>query len=131
MSQSQSKGWNIALWIVQVLMALAFASAGFMKLTSPIESLQAAGMGWVNDFPAFMVRFVGISELAGGVGLILPAALRIKPVLTPVAGFALALVMVLALGYHVMKGEFQALPINIVLGGLSALIGWGPIAAKS
>lgn len=130
-----SKGWNIALWILQVLLGLAFISAGIMKTFQPVEALQAAGMGWVNDFPGFMVRFIGLSELAGGVGLILPAALRIKPVLTPIAGFALALVMVLAAAYHVVKGELQALPINLVLGGLAALIGWGrlkkaPIAAR-
>lgn len=130
-----SKGWNIALWILQVLLGLAFISAGVMKTFQPIEALLASGLTWVNDFPVLMVRFIGVSELAGGLGLILPAALRIKPILTPVAGFALALVMLLALAYHAVKGEFQAFPINLVLGGLSAFVGWGrfkkaPIAPR-
>lgn len=131
-----NKGWNIALWILQVLLAFAWLGAGFMKATQPIDQLAAAGMGFVNTFPVWAVRFIGISEIAGALGLILPSALRIKPILTPVAGFALALVMVLAALWHVSQGEMAALPSNIILGGLSAFVGWGrlkkaPIAARS
>ncbi len=130
-----SKGWNIALWILQVLLAFAFLGAGFMKLTQPIDALAAAGMGFVKTFPEPVVRFIGVSEIAGAIGLVLPAALRVKPVVTPVAGAALALVMVLAALWHVTQGEFAALPSNFVLGGLSALVAWGrfkkaPVVAR-
>lgn len=130
-----SKGVHIALWIAQVLLGLAFASAGWMKFMQPIDALLASGMDWVSAMPAAMVRFIGLSELLGGIGLILPAATRIAPGLTPLAGAGLAVVMLLAALFHVVRAEFSALPINIVLGGLAAFIAWGrwkkaPIAPR-
>ncbi len=129
----KSKGLNIALWIAQGLLAAAFIMAGFMKMTSPIDELAANGMSFVNSFSEVMVRFIGISEVLGGIGLILPALLRIKPVLTPIAGAALALVMVLASIYHISNGESFA--PNIVLFALASFIAWGrltkaPISSK-
>lgn len=129
------KPLRIALWVVQVLLGLAFLMAGVMKSTQPIDEL-AKQLVWPGAVPAAMVRFIGISELLGGLGLILPAATRIKPVLTPLAGAGLAVVMVLAAGFHVMRGEYQALPINLVMGALAAFVAWGrfsaaPIEARS
>jgi len=72
-----SKALHISLWIAQVILAAMFLMAGVMKSTQPIEQL-GASMSWVNDFSAGMVRFIGISELLGGIGLLLPALLRIK-----------------------------------------------------
>lgn len=128
-----SKALNVSLWIVQVLLAAAFIMAGLMKSTTPIAEL-AAKMVWPGELPG-LVRFIGVSELLGGVGLLLPALTRIKPQLTALAGAALALVMVLAAGFHVMRGEWSALPINLVLGGLAAFVAWGrfrgaPIAPR-
>jgi len=120
---TKSKGLHIALWVVQGLLAAAFIMAGFMKMTSPIDALAAEGMSFVNSFPEGMVRFIGISEILGGIGLILPALLRIKPVLTPIAAAALALVMVLAGIYHITAGE-PPVP-NIVLFALAAFVAWG------
>lgn len=130
-----SKGLHLSLWIVQVLLGVAFLAAGLMKATTPIADL-AAKMSWVASAGAPLVRFIGVSELLGGLGLILPAATRIKPLLTPLAGAALALVMVLAAGTHVALGEYGALAPNFVLGGLAAFVAWGrfkqaPIAPRS
>lgn len=72
-----SKALHISLWIAQVILAAMFLMAGVMKSTQPIEQL-GASMSWVNDFSAGMVGFIGISELLGGIGLLLPALLRIK-----------------------------------------------------
>lgn len=119
----QSKGLNIALWIAQGLLAVAFIMAGFMKTTAPIDELAANGMSFVNSFSEGMVRFIGISEILGGIGLILPALLRIKPILTPIAAIALAVVMVLAAIYHISVGE-PPVP-NIVLFALASFIAWG------
>jgi len=119
-----SKALNVGLWIVQVLLALAFGMAGTFKSTAPIAEL-AQKMPWVGQVPAALVRFIGVSELAAALGLILPSATRIKPVLTPLAGLGLVLVMVLAAGFHLSKGEVHALPINFVLGGLAAFVAWG------
>jgi hypothetical protein len=130
----RSKALHISLWVVQVLLAAAFAMAGVMKATMPIAEL-AVKLPWVADLPA-LTRFIGISEIAGALGLILPAATRILPKLTPLAAAGITLVMVLATGFHVMRGEIQALPVTIVLGGLAAFVAWGrngraPIAPRT
>ena len=119
-----SRGIHIALWVTQILIGLAFASVGAMKLTQPIATL-AASMRWPGAVPAALVRFIGMSELLGGLGLIFPAATRTMAGLTPLAGAGLATVMVLAALFHVSRGEWAALPVNIVLGGLAAFVAWG------
>jgi uncharacterized membrane protein YphA (DoxX/SURF4 family) len=129
-----SKGLNIGLWIVQVLLAVAFGMAGLMKSTAPIEEL-AKQMVWPGTMPAAMVRFIGVSELLGGLGLLLPSLTRIQPKLTALAAAGLVVVMVLAAGFHVTRSEFGALPVNFVLGGLAAFVAWGrfkkaPIAPR-
>ncbi|MDF9799402.1 putative oxidoreductase [Catalinimonas alkaloidigena] len=131
--QKKSKGLHIGLWVAQVLLAAAFGFAGFMKIATPIDQLAEGGMSFVNSFEAGMVRFIGISEVLGALGLILPAALRIKPVLTPIAAVGVAIIMVLATTYHVMHSE-TFLP-NIILFALAVFVAWGrfkkaPIQAK-
>lgn len=114
---------NIALWIAQVLLGVAFAMAGFMKLVSPIDEL-ARNMSWVYEARA-LVRFIGAAELLGALGLVLPSAMRIKPWLTPLAAVGLGVVMVLAMGFHATRGELETLPVNVALGGIAAFIAWG------
>ena len=121
-----SKGLHIALWIVQALLAFAFGAAGLMKATAPVEEL-AKNMAWVANSAPALVRFIGVSELLGAVGLILPAALRIKPVLTPVAASGLVVIMVLAAGVHLVNAE-AGVPVNVVLGGLAAFVAWGRLS---
>jgi putative oxidoreductase len=116
---------HILLWVVQVLLACAFGMAGFMKSTQPVDALVQGGMEWAGHMPLAMVRFIGISELLGAIGLILPAATKIKPSLTPLAALGLLTIMILAMAFHLSRGEAQALPINMVLGGLAAFVAWG------
>ena len=135
MSTQSSKGMHIGLWVAQGLMAAMFLMAGFMKLAQPIPEL-AASLPWVEEFPELLVRFIGLSEVLGAIGLILPAALRIQPKLTPYAATGLAVVMVLALVFHLSRGEFEAAPMNVILFGILAFIAWGrskkaPIAPKN
>jgi putative oxidoreductase len=115
---------NIALWIVQGLLALAFGMAGFSKAFMPLDQL-AVQMAWVADTPGWIVRFAGIAELFGAVGLILPAALRIRPGLTPMAAADLALVMVLAATLHLFRGEFAFMVPPAILFSLSMFVAWG------
>jgi hypothetical protein len=133
-TQSTSRGLNVALWIVQVLVAALFAMAGFMKTTTPIVDLSQK-MAWVSRFSPGMVRFIGTSELLGAAGLLLPSLSRIKPILTPIAAAALTVVMILAAGTHLMNGEAQHLPMVVVLGALTTFVAWGrwkkaPIAPR-
>lgn len=130
-----SKILNIALWAAQLLLAIAFGMAGFLKSTQPIDAL-APQMEWVAAVPVWLVRLIGVSELAGAAGLVLPALTRIKPALTPLAAAGLVAVMVLASLFHVTRGELGALPVNAVLGGIAAFIAWGrhskiPIRSRS
>jgi putative oxidoreductase len=132
--ETRSRALHVALWVVQGLLAVAFAMGGLMKVATPIVEL-AQKMPWVADVPEALVRFIGVAELSGALGLILPAATRVKPILTPVAGAGLVLVMVLASAFHLSRGEPQVLPINFVLGGLAAFVAWGrlrkaPIAPR-
>jgi uncharacterized membrane protein YphA (DoxX/SURF4 family) len=122
------------LWVVQGLLGALFLAVGTMKVTQPIAVLVDA-FGWPGAVPAALVRFIGVAELLGGLGLILPAATRVKPMLTPLAGVGLTLAMLLAAGFHTSRGELGALPMPLILGGLAAFIVWGravraPIAPR-
>lgn len=124
---------HIALWIVQSLLAVAFGMAGFMKVAAPLNQLAEMGMTFVMEHKEITVRFIGVCELLGAIGLILPSALRIKPILTPLAALGILVIMILAIFQHLSKGE----PIvsNIVMIALSAFVAWGrykvfPIQAK-
>src|SRR6218665_3876240 len=85
---------NIALWIVAIVLGVAFLAAGLLKATQPKAKL-AENMGWVEDFSDGTVKFIGWAEVLGGIGLILPAAVNIAPILVPIAATCLAVTMVL------------------------------------
>jgi uncharacterized membrane protein len=114
---------NIAIWIIQGVLAAMFGMTGAMKSTQSKEKL-APQMPWVKDAPLGVVRLVGVAELLGAIGLIAPWASGIQPVLTPVAAAALAFVMVLAAIYHATKGEYKGIAMNFVLGGLAAAVAY-------
>lgn len=121
---------NIVLWIVAGVLALAFLAAGLMKVSQPKEKL-AASMGWVDDFSPGTVKFIGTMEILGAIGLILPAATGIAPVLTPLAATGLAITMVLAAIVHGRRGEPQMILVNAVLLVLAlfvAIMRFGPQA---
>jgi uncharacterized membrane protein len=114
---------NLCLWIVQALLAAAFGMAGVMKA---FQYQQAkAKLPWVKDVPKGLVHVIGASELAGALGLVLPLAIGVLPQLTAWAGVGLAVVMVLAAGFHAKRGEFGGIAFNAVLGGLAAFVAWG------
>jgi hypothetical protein len=115
----------IGLWIAQGLLAALYCFAGTLKSTQPIPDLVAKGMPWAADMPVGLVRFIGVSELAGAVGLILPAATGILPILTPAAAAGLTLVQVLAIPFHISRGELGGLPFNLTLMALSLFVLWG------
>lgn len=130
------KGWTIALWIVQILLAVFYGLVGVMKLSMPVEGL-ATQMNWVKYSPELLVRFIGLCEFAGALGLILPSVTRILPWLTALAALGFVVIQVLAIGTHAMLNELlQVLPMNLVLLALAAFVLWGrtrkaPIAPRS
>jgi uncharacterized membrane protein YphA (DoxX/SURF4 family) len=122
---------DTVLWILAGLLALAFAAAGLMKLTQPKAKLAASGMAWTEDFSDGQVKGIGAVEVLGAIGLILPAALGIAEILTPLAAAGLALTMVGAAITHIRRGEGKSVPVNVILGGLAvfvAVMRFGPNA---
>lgn len=122
-SAKSSTAINIILWVLQVLLAAAFGMAGFLKVSKPMEELLAAGMTFVSDYSAGTVRLIGIIELTGAAGMILPSSLRIRPILTPLAAAGFAVLMVLAIFQHLSREE-SFMP-NVVLLLFAAFVVWG------
>ena len=125
---------GVALWVAQALLALAFGMSGFMKTTQPLPEL-AHRMAWVSAVPGPLVRFIGVAELAGALGLLLPSLTRVRPRLTPLAAAGLTTIMVLAGAFHLSRSETPFIKINFVLGALAAFVAWGrlrgaPIAPR-
>ena len=122
---------NIALWILQVLLAGVFIMAGGFKLLTPAEEMLAMGM----TVPTLVLRIAGITELLGALGLILPSVLRIQPQLTSIAAFLLALQVGLAAVVHLVMGEVDAIVPPLFLLVLCGIVAYGrfnkfPILAR-
>ncbi|MFI6480908.1 DoxX family protein [Nonomuraea sp. NPDC050663] len=115
---------NVFLWILQAILAAAFALVGIMKITQPREKLRPT-MPWVEDFTATQVRLIGVAELLGAAGLILPAVTGIAPTLTPLAATGLAITMLVAAATHARRKEWPGIALNVVLLALSVLVAWG------
>src|ERR1700752_1731282 len=114
---------NLALWIVEGVLAASFAGSGLMKLVVPKDKLVSSGQGWAQDVTPTNIRLIGLVELLGAAGLILPAVTHIAPVLVPLAAIGLALVMVGAAVVHARRNE----PVNIGVYGVLLAWGWfGP-----
>jgi putative oxidoreductase len=124
-----SRAEEVALWAGQGLLASMFLKAGAAKLAKPIPELEEK-LGFPKVIGGRMTRFIGASEVAGGIGALLPAATRIAPWLTPVAAGALGAVMLLASGYHLGRREFGYLKTPVMLGALAALVALGRGAHK-
>lgn len=116
---------NVVLWIVQVLLAVAFLIVGGMKLGMPPEDLVANGFTFADDLPLGLVRFIGLVEIAGAIGLLLPSMLRVQPKLTVVSAASLAFLMLLGVITYLWLGNAAMLWAPLVLGLLSAFVAWG------
>jgi uncharacterized membrane protein YphA (DoxX/SURF4 family) len=114
---------NVVVWVLQVLLALAFLLAGAMKSTQPRQQL-ATSMGWVEDFSDNTVRTIGVLEVLAGIGLLLPALTGVATVLVPLAAVGLALMMVLAALTHRRRGEPQMIGINAALLLIAVVVAW-------
>ncbi len=113
---------NKLIWTLQILAALAFGAGGGMKLvTAPADLRANPAMGWATDFSDGAIRAIGAAEVAGAVGLLVPAATGIAPLLTPAAGVGLAMLMGGAAYTHLQRNEPAVPPI--VLGALALAAG--------
>lgn len=116
---------NITLWILQGLMAAMFLMAGSTKLIKPKDELKPKMGDWVEVIPNPIFKLIGLLELLGAIGLILPQALGIVPILTPIAAVGLALTMLGAMILHISRGEMSSLPKNIIPLLITSAIAYG------
>ena len=115
---------SIALWVAQGLLAVAFLAAGATKLVQPKEKL-ATTMGWVDDFSPGTVKLIGALEVLAAIGLVLPAALDVVPVLVPLAAVGLVALMIGAAVTHACRRETPMIAVNVVLLVLAVVVAWG------
>jgi len=109
-----------ALWIVQGLLAALFLFAGCVKLVLPLEKLAGP-----VELPGPFLRFIGVAEVLGGIGLILPGLLRIRPGLTPLAAAGLVIIMIGATAITLMVGDVTTALVSLVVGLLAAFVAYG------
>jgi hypothetical protein len=110
------------LWTIQGLLALLFLFAGSMKLIIPIEVMTAQ---MTVPLPGLFIRFIGVAEVAGVLGLILPGLTRIRPMLTPLAAGGLLIIMISATVVNLAGGDVVSALVTLVLGLLAALVAYG------
>jgi uncharacterized membrane protein YphA (DoxX/SURF4 family) len=120
---------NVVVWILQIVLALAFLAAGGMKLARPKPALVTSGMGWAGDFSDGAVKAIGLVEVLGALGLLLPALTGVAPILTPIAALGLAVTMAAAVAVHVRRKETVVPPLVLgVLALVVAVLRFGPYA---
>jgi uncharacterized membrane protein YphA (DoxX/SURF4 family) len=115
---------NIALWIIQALLALLFIWAGGVKLVTPVEEMLKQ-MPLPLPFPGLFLRFIGVCEVLGALGLVLPRLLGIRPGLTPLAAAGLVVIMIGAAVLTLMTGSAAMALFPLVVGILCAFVAYG------
>lgn len=131
--QKSARTIHITLWVAQIVLALFLLTGTVLKF-QPIEKISPM-MPWAGQVPAMVVRLLGIIDLLGAIGLIVPSLLRIKPSLTPWAAIATIALMVCAIIFHISRGEAAVIGANIIAAFMAGFIAWGrfkkaPITSK-
>jgi uncharacterized membrane protein YphA (DoxX/SURF4 family) len=118
--QEEGISVKLAVWIVSGLLALAFLFIGGTKLITSAADMESMAEG----VPVVLLRIAGTAEVLGALGLVLPAATRVLPVLTPVAASGLVLTMIGATITNIVIGEYALVVQTVVLGALAAFVAW-------
>ncbi|CAI6082850.1 DoxX family protein [Cohnella sp. JJ-181] len=114
---------NIVLWIAQGLLALGFLYSGWMKAVRYEKG--AAAWGWVKEVPKSLVVSIGVMELLGALGLLLPEGTGIAPIWTPIAAIALAAVVLFGALFHIFRQEYREIGINVLFLALAVFVAVG------
>ncbi|MCX4667140.1 DoxX family protein [Streptomyces sp. NBC_01381] len=124
---------NLALWIVTGLLAVAYLLGGGFKVITPKEKIAASGASarWVEDFSDGGVKAIGAVEVLAAVGLILPAALDIAPILVPLAALGLVLLMIGAATVRIRRHENKLVAVDLIYVALAAFVAWGRFGPES
>jgi putative oxidoreductase len=130
-----SRGWHIGIWAAQIALAGLYLMGAWFHFL-PAEEAAKMGAVWMSEVPIALPRFIGVMEVLGVLGLILPAATRIMPHLTVWAAAGLLAIQALAIPFHAIRGEFEPLPFNLIYVALAVFVLWGrarkaPIAPRA
>ncbi len=115
------KRMNIAVWIAQGMLCLAFVMASGVKFALS-EIALSKKLPWTNDFSMKQVRTIGLLEFLGAAGVVIPRAVGVLPILTPIAAIGLCCVMIGAAVTHIRREEYGMLPVNFLLFSLAAFV---------
>jgi putative oxidoreductase len=119
---------NLILWILQILLAVGILASSYGHTLGFESAKDRPGMQWLGDVGRDRMRVIGILEILGAIGLVLPAATGILPWLTPLAAVGLAIIMALAAVYHARRpGESRNIVLNVILGLIAVVIAYGRI----
>lgn len=113
---------STVMWILQGLLAFAFLGAGATKLMNDSEELAGMGMDYAEDFSDAQINAIGAVEVLGAVGIIVPSAVGVVPILSGVAAAGLTLTMVGGSITHIRRGEYPMISVNLVLGAMAAYV---------
>lgn len=120
-----STAMKLALWVAQIFIALMFCYSGYLKLATPLPALAEMGMAWPSEVSPVFLTFIGLVDLAGGIGILLPALTRIMPRLTVWAALGCSVLQICAIIFHALREEFALLPFNFILLALALFVLWG------
>ena len=120
-----SQNVNTMLWVAQSLLAALFLFSGVMKSTQSEQKLVASGQTGVEGLPRSLIRFIGISEILGAAGLVLPLLSDVMPVLTPLAAIGLGLIMILAAILHYRRDEKRTALQNLSILLVCLFVAYG------
>jgi uncharacterized membrane protein len=113
---------NMTLWIVTSILSLTFLASGAVKLARPRQTLVRSGYAWAEDFSDSAVWWIGMCEVLGALGLLLPGLLGVVPALVPAAAAGLTVLMAAAMVTHLRRGEARQAAVPIVLAAVAFLV---------
>ena len=119
---------NAVLWLLQIVLALAFLALGLLMVTRSRERLLRVA-GWVEDFPEWVVTTIGVLELLGAAGLVLPGVFGVAGVLVPLAALGLVVLLIGAIVTHLLRGEQDEVGLPVALLLAAALVAAGRLSA--
>lgn len=114
----------VFLWVAEIVLALLYLGLGVMRLVQPYDKLVRV-LRWPADFPAWAVKLIGLAEILGALGLIIPAAADVAPILTPIAACALGMLMAGAVAVHLRRRERQRVALPCILLAVNVFIAIG------
>jgi hypothetical protein len=122
---------NVALWIIAIVVAGTFGSAGLLKIIRPKSQLATMGLAWVEDFSPRTIKIIGTLEVLAAIGLIVPPLVDIATIFVPLAALGLVVLMIGAAVTHGRRHEPQMVVVNVVLlilAGVVMIGRFGPYA---